>query len=40
MIPRVALPKMSDDGDMFSWIMKENAPAFPLHIGCFPIQAN
>jgi len=39
MIPRVALPKMSDNGDMYSWIMKENAPGyFPYTSGVFPFK--
>ncbi len=39
MIPRVALPKMSDDGDMYSWVMKENAPGhFPYTSGVFPFK--
>ncbi len=39
MIPRVALPKMSDDGDLFSWICKENAPGhFPYSAGVFPFK--
>ncbi|HIL66101.1 MAG: methylmalonyl-CoA mutase, partial [Methanobacteriota archaeon] len=39
MIPRVALPKMSDDGDLFNWICKENAPGhFPYSAGVFPFK--
>lgn len=39
MIPRVALPKFSDDGDMFSWLTRENAPGyFPFTSGVFPFK--
>jgi len=36
MIPRVALPKFRDDGDMYNWISRENAPGhFPFTAGVF-----
>ena len=39
MIPRVALPKYSDDGDMFNWLSRENAPGhFPFTAGVFPFK--
>ena len=39
MIPRVALPKYSDDGDMYNWISRENAPGhFPFTAGVFPFK--
>ncbi|RJU88549.1 MAG: hypothetical protein DWC02_01310, partial [Candidatus Poseidoniales archaeon] len=39
MIPRVALPKYSDDGDMYNWITRENAPGhFPFTSGVFPFK--
>ena len=39
MIPRVALPKYSDDGDMFNWLTRENAPGhFPFTAGVFPFK--
>ena len=39
MIPRVALPKYSDNGDMYSWITRENAPGhFPFTSGVFPFK--
>jgi len=39
MIPRVALPEFSDDGDMYNWMRKENAPGhFPFTAGVFPFK--
>ena len=39
MIPRVALPKFRDDGDMYNWISRENAPGhFPFTAGVFPFK--
>ena len=39
MIPRVSLPKFSDDGDMYNWISRENAPGyFPFTAGVFPFK--
>ena len=39
MIPRVALPKYTDDGDMYNWISRENAPGhFPFTAGVFPFK--
>jgi isobutyryl-CoA mutase len=38
-IPKVALPKYNDWGDLISWIMKENVPgAFPYTAGVFPFK--
>jgi len=39
MIPRVALPEFSDDGDLYNWMRKENAPGhFPFTAGVFPFK--
>lgn len=39
MIPRVALPKMNDDGDLYTWLNRENAPGhFPFTAGVFPFK--
>ena len=39
MIPRVALPTMNDDGELYSWICRENAPGyFPFTAGVFPFK--
>ena len=39
MIPRVALPTFVDDGEMYQWISKENAPGhFPFTSGVFPFK--
>ncbi|RJU88582.1 MAG: methylmalonyl-CoA mutase, partial [Candidatus Poseidoniales archaeon] len=36
-IPRVALPKTADDGELYAFITKENAPGhFPYTAGVFP----
>ena len=38
-IPRVALPKTKDDGELYEFITKENAPGhFPYTAGVFPFK--
>jgi len=38
-IPRVALPKYNDDGDLYNWLCRENIPgAFPFSAGVFPFK--
>jgi len=38
-IPRVALPKTADDGELYAFITKENAPGhFPYTAGVFPFK--
>ena len=38
-IPRVALPKTKDDGELYQFITKENAPGhFPYTAGVFPFK--
>ena len=38
-IPRVALPTFADDGELYSFITKENAPGhFPYTAGVFPFK--
>ncbi len=38
-IPRVALPKTKDDGELYAFITKENAPGhFPYTAGVFPFN--
>ena len=38
-IPRVALPTFADDGELFSFVTKENAPGhFPYTAGVFPFK--
>lgn len=38
-IPKVALPKFEDWGDIVKWIMKENVPgSFPYTAGVFPFK--
>ena len=38
-IPRVALPKTQDDGELYAFITKENAPGhFPYTAGVFPFK--
>ena len=38
-IPRVALPKTKDDGELYAFITKENAPGhFPYTAGVFPFK--
>ena len=39
MIPKVALPNIEDDGQLFSWLAKENVPGkFPFTAGVFPFK--
>lgn len=39
MIPKVALPTIEDDGQLFSWLAKENVPGkFPFTAGVFPFK--
>jgi len=38
-IPRVALPKYNDDGDLYNWLCRENIPGtFPFSAGVFPFK--
>ncbi|ROO84598.1 methylmalonyl-CoA mutase [Actinocorallia herbida] len=38
-IPRVALPRYSDDGDLLRWLRSENLPGyFPFTAGVFPFK--
>jgi len=38
-ISRVALPNFADDGELFEWLSKENAPGyFPYTAGVFPFK--
>jgi len=38
-IPRVALPRYHDDGDLLSWLLLENVPGrFPFTAGVFPFK--
>lgn len=38
-IPKVSLPKFSDDGDLLRWLLEENVPgAFPYTAGVFPFK--
>ena len=38
-IPRVALPRMHDEGDLLEWLMLENLPGhFPYTAGVFPFK--
>lgn len=38
-IPKVSLPKYKNDGDILSWLYKENVPgAFPYTAGVFPFK--
>ncbi len=38
-IPRVALPKYQDHGELLQWLMKENLPGkFPFTAGVFPFK--
>ena len=38
-IPKVALPKFEDDGEMLKWLMRENLPGyFPYTAGVFPFK--
>jgi len=39
MIPRVALPKFEDDGELLKWLLKENLPgSFPYTAGVFAFK--
>lgn len=39
LIPKVSLPKYRDQGDLLSWLMKENLPGgFPYTAGVFPFK--
>ncbi|MGH8679440.1 MAG: GTP-binding protein, partial [Burkholderiales bacterium] len=38
-IPKVALPKYEDDGELLAWLMKENVPgSFPYTAGVFALK--
>ena len=38
-LPRVALPRYADHGDLLSWLMRENLPGyFPFTAGVFPFK--
>ena len=38
-IPKVALPRFEDDGEMLKWLMRENLPGyFPYTAGVFPFK--
>ena len=38
-VPKVALPKFEDDGEMLKWLMRENLPGyFPYTAGVFPFK--
>ncbi len=38
-IPKVSLPKYSDNGDLLTWLMRENLPGyFPFTAGVFPFK--
>jgi methylmalonyl-CoA mutase len=38
-IPRIALPRFSDDGDVLGWLMREHLPGhFPFTAGVFPLK--
>jgi methylmalonyl-CoA mutase len=38
-IPRVALPRLSDEGDLLDWLRRENLPGFfPFTAGVFPFK--
>ncbi|MBS35039.1 MAG: methylmalonyl-CoA mutase [Thiotrichales bacterium] len=38
-VPRISLPQFSDDGDLLSWLMRENLPGFfPFTAGVFPLK--
>ncbi|WP_375764728.1 methylmalonyl-CoA mutase family protein [Archangium gephyra] len=38
-IPKIALPKYEDWGDILTWLLRENAPgAFPFTAGVFPLK--
>ena len=38
-VPRIALPRFSDEGDLLVWLKKENLPGyFPFTAGVFPLK--
>ena len=38
-IPKIALPRLSDQGDLLTWLMRENLPGyFPFTAGVFPFK--
>ncbi len=38
-LPRVSLPRYRDEGDLLSWLMRENVPGrFPFTAGVFPFK--
>jgi methylmalonyl-CoA mutase len=38
-VPKIALPKYEDWGDVLTWLLRENAPgAFPFTAGVFPLK--
>ena len=38
-VPKVALPRYSDDGDLLAWLRRENLPGrFPYTAGVFPLK--
>ena len=38
-IPRISLPRYRDEGDLLSWLMRENVPGrFPFTAGVFPFK--
>jgi isobutyryl-CoA mutase len=39
MVPRVAMPRFSDDADLYRWLRAENLPGyFPFTAGVFPLK--
>jgi len=38
-VPRIALPRFRDDGDLLAWLLRENLPGyFPFTAGVFPLK--
>ena len=38
-VPRIALPRLHDEGDLLSWLCRENLPGFfPFTAGVFPLK--
>jgi methylmalonyl-CoA mutase len=38
-LPKIALPKYRDEGDLLKWLMRENVPGeFPFTAGVFPFK--
>ncbi|MFV0318428.1 MAG: fused isobutyryl-CoA mutase/GTPase IcmF [Microthrixaceae bacterium] len=38
-VPKVALPRLSDQGDLYCWLRRENLPGyFPFTAGVFPLK--